>query len=237
MAVGPSQAPMIPMESDSSCEYHNSSASNSVKKIPNCPAAPSRRILGFSSSGEKSVIAPIPMKIRMGNSSVMIPMLYSVRRNPPSSITAASGIFTKIVPNPMGTNRRGSSPLPIPRYRRRHPIRIISRCDRVSWVTPPRRLSRPDSTDGHSKAIFSLSVPLRLMFRFEWKEFLERGDEKAQHPKAQERAAHADNRQGQTECPHLIHGNRFRSSAKLVSINQTTPVWRILLFPSLGHGI
>ena len=75
-------------------------------------------------------------------------------------------------------------------------------------------------------------MPLRLMFRFERKEFFERGDEKAQHPKAQERAAHADYRQGQTERPHLIHGYWLRSFAKLVSINQTTPVWLILLFVS-----
>ena len=42
-------------------------------KIPNCPAAPSRIIRGFSSNGPKSVMAPIPMKIRSGNSSFSIP--------------------------------------------------------------------------------------------------------------------------------------------------------------------
>ena len=45
-----------------------------VRKMPNCPAAPSRKILGFSSNGPKSVIAPIPMKISSGKSSLATPM-------------------------------------------------------------------------------------------------------------------------------------------------------------------
>jgi hypothetical protein len=48
-------------------------ASSRVKKIPNCPAAPSRMIFGFSKSGEKSVIAPMPRKMSTGNISVRIP--------------------------------------------------------------------------------------------------------------------------------------------------------------------
>jgi len=41
--------------------------------MPNWPAAPSSTIFGFSSSGPKSVSAPIPMKISSGNSSLATP--------------------------------------------------------------------------------------------------------------------------------------------------------------------
>ena len=41
--------------------------------MPNWPAAPSRIIRGFSSSGPKSVIAPIPTKMRIGKSSFATP--------------------------------------------------------------------------------------------------------------------------------------------------------------------
>ena len=37
-----------------------------VMKMPNCAAAPKRRDFGFARSGEKSVIAPIPINTRGG---------------------------------------------------------------------------------------------------------------------------------------------------------------------------
>ena len=74
MAVGPSQAPMIAMLTASSAGKPSASASISVRKIPNCPAAPNSRIRGFSISGPKSVIAPIATKISSGNTSLATPM-------------------------------------------------------------------------------------------------------------------------------------------------------------------
>ena len=68
-------APMMPIEAASLRVKPSSSARISVRKMPNCPAAPSSTILGFSSNGPKSVSAPIPMKISSGNSSFVIPML------------------------------------------------------------------------------------------------------------------------------------------------------------------
>ena len=35
-------------------------------KIPNCAAAPKRKLIGFAIRGPKSVIAPTPRKIRDG---------------------------------------------------------------------------------------------------------------------------------------------------------------------------
>jgi hypothetical protein len=42
--------------------------------MPNWPAAPSSIIRGFSSSGPKSVIAPMPTKISSGNISFSTPI-------------------------------------------------------------------------------------------------------------------------------------------------------------------
>ena len=44
----------------------SASARIRVRKMPNCPAAPSSTIFGFSSSGPKSVIAPMRRKMRGG---------------------------------------------------------------------------------------------------------------------------------------------------------------------------
>ena len=48
-------------------------APRSVPKIPNCAAAPSRKVCGLASSGPKSVIAPIPRKISGGKIPDSIP--------------------------------------------------------------------------------------------------------------------------------------------------------------------
>ena len=37
-----------------------------AEKIPNCAAAPSKKLIGFAISGPKSVIAPTPRKINDG---------------------------------------------------------------------------------------------------------------------------------------------------------------------------
>ena len=73
IAVGPSAPPMMAMEA--ACFSENPSprpsaliahAPRKVKKIPPCAAAPSIRLFGLAISGEKSVMAPIPMKISDG---------------------------------------------------------------------------------------------------------------------------------------------------------------------------
>ena len=73
MDVGPSIAPMTPMEAASGRVKPIARASSMTAKMPNWPAAPRRTIFGFSSSGPKSVIAPMPMKISSGNSSFSMP--------------------------------------------------------------------------------------------------------------------------------------------------------------------
>ena len=67
-------APMMPIDAASGREKPSSSAAISVRKMPNCPAAPSSTRRGFSSSGPKSVSAPMPMKISNGNSSLVMPI-------------------------------------------------------------------------------------------------------------------------------------------------------------------
>ena len=52
MAVGPSQAPIIPMETASSCGKPSAKARSSVRKIPNWPAAPRRNVDGWAGPAE-----------------------------------------------------------------------------------------------------------------------------------------------------------------------------------------
>lgn len=73
MEVGPSTAPMMPILAASLRVKPSASATSRVPKMPNWPAAPISTMRGFSSSGPKSVMAPMPMKISRGNSSVEMP--------------------------------------------------------------------------------------------------------------------------------------------------------------------
>ena len=66
MAVGPSAPPMMPMEADCCASKPSRFAPKKAKNTPNCAAAPSSRLFGLEISGPKSVIAPMPMKIRQG---------------------------------------------------------------------------------------------------------------------------------------------------------------------------
>jgi hypothetical protein len=50
-------------------------ANNVVAKIPNCAAAPKKSIFGIFKRGEKSIIAPIAINIKIGKISVNIPAL------------------------------------------------------------------------------------------------------------------------------------------------------------------
>ena len=66
IAVGPSAPPMMPIAP--ACAGSNPKAREMAyaPKIPNCAAAPIRSSFGFEISAEKSVIAPMPRKIRGG---------------------------------------------------------------------------------------------------------------------------------------------------------------------------
>ena len=78
MAVGPSAAPMIPIEAASLRGKPRSDAIIIEMKIPPCPAAPMKISQGLEISGPKSIIAPIPIKRSRGNASALsIPTLYS----------------------------------------------------------------------------------------------------------------------------------------------------------------
>ena len=69
MDVGPSAAPMMPMDAASFRSNPRSTARLMEAKIPNWAPAPKRNILGLERSGPKSIMAPIPIKRRMGRAS------------------------------------------------------------------------------------------------------------------------------------------------------------------------
>ncbi len=66
IAVGPSAPPMIPMEAASLGAKPKATATTNATAIPTCAAAPRKRLDGLAISGPKSVIAPMPRKIREG---------------------------------------------------------------------------------------------------------------------------------------------------------------------------
>ena len=66
MAVGPSAPPIIPIAAASIALNPRNIAPAKATNTPNCAEAPRSRLLGLAISGAKSVIAPIPMKMRQG---------------------------------------------------------------------------------------------------------------------------------------------------------------------------
>ena len=66
MDVGPSAPPIIDTAAAALSENPIAIAPRYAAKIPNCAAAPRRKLLGLAISGPKSVIAPTPMKISDG---------------------------------------------------------------------------------------------------------------------------------------------------------------------------
>ncbi len=66
MEVGPSAPPIIPMEAASKMLNPNRILPIKVANIPNWAAAPNKIRRGLAIKVEKSVIAPIPKKIREG---------------------------------------------------------------------------------------------------------------------------------------------------------------------------
>ena len=67
MAVGPSAPPMIPIAAASlGSNTPEIKAKAKATKTPSCAPAPMSRDLGLEIRGVKSVMAPIPTKIRQG---------------------------------------------------------------------------------------------------------------------------------------------------------------------------
>ena len=105
MEVGPSAAPMMAMEAASFRSKPSRLATDSVKKMPNCAAAPNSSMRGLESSGPKSIIAPMPMNSKSGNSSLAMPALYSVSM---TSVAPEKGRLIRIAPKPIGRSSVGS---------------------------------------------------------------------------------------------------------------------------------
>ena len=107
-------------------------APSNVPKIPNWAAAPSKNVFGLAITGEKSVIAPTPIKINNGKSVFVIPMWYKTYNKPggltvsPASVNPAKGIFAKLPPKAMGTNNNGSTFFAIPKYSHKRQTQIIT---------------------------------------------------------------------------------------------------------------
>ena len=150
MEVGPSAAPMIPIDAASLSSNPISDATQIAKKIPNCAAAPNKNMIGCDRSGPKSIIAPIPIKSRIGsasdalivvsNSHCIIPCV-----SPMPSVTwlmtPDNGRFTMIAPNPIGRSSAGSYSFLTASQIKSPPIRYITNCCGVIAMTPSHKNS------------------------------------------------------------------------------------------------
>ena len=114
MEVGPSAAPIMAIEAASLSSKPKRRAMLSVKKMPNCAAAPKSRSFGFERSGPKSIIAPMPIKRSRGKSSPLsspMPISKSFESAPisvPCVSAPENGRFTSIAPKPIGSRSAGS---------------------------------------------------------------------------------------------------------------------------------
>ena len=128
IVVGPSAPPMIPIEAASSSPKLNQpsapriSAPTRAKNTPACAPAPSNKVLGLESIGEKSVAVPTPKKISNGKMSDSNPTVWNVRRipvgspSPPARMNSPNGRLAKSIPIEMGTKSNGSLRLATPTY-------------------------------------------------------------------------------------------------------------------------
>ena len=65
------------------------SAPMRAAKMPSWAAAPKSSVLGLAMSGPKSVIAPTPMKIRIGKRPLEMPMSKRILMKPASPVTGS----------------------------------------------------------------------------------------------------------------------------------------------------
>ena len=126
---------MMPMEAASWRLKPKSSASPRVRKIPTWAVRPKRKTLGLESRGVKSHMAPTAMKMSRGKSSVWMPAWKSRVSAPSVSLPPAiwsraevKGMFTRMVPKPMGRSRFGSNSLTMARYISAAPTPIMMSC-------------------------------------------------------------------------------------------------------------
>ncbi len=132
--VGPSAAPMIAIDAASLMSKPSSDAILSVKKIPNCAAAPKNISFGLVSSGPKSIIAPMPMNKSSGNSSFAIP---DSKSRSIVSTAPEKGRFASIAPKPIGNSNAGSISFLIARYISAAPIiHMTTKSGRISRTFP-----------------------------------------------------------------------------------------------------
>ena len=120
--------------------------------MPAWAAAPHRNSLGLASRGPKSIMAPIPIKSRIGMASLasmptskshwMIPWVSPM----PSLtwlITPDRGRFTKIAPKPMGISSAGSKPFSMASQISSPPTTYMTTCCGVMDSTPCHKNSSP----------------------------------------------------------------------------------------------
>ena len=157
MEVGPSAAPMMPMEAASVIWKPSRAARTMVRKMPNWAAAPKRNIFGLESRGPKSIMAPMPMNSRSGNASeVSMPTSNSHWMmpwvSPAPSITWLStpelGRFTRMAPKPMGSSRVGSYSFLMASQMSTAPTRYMTSCCQVI-----------DSRPSHKNSMFFFFLP------------------------------------------------------------------------------
>ena len=110
--VGPSAAPITPILAASGSENpKNLYAIKPAIKIPPWATIPNSNIHGRCKSGLKSIIAPTHIKIKSGNTSVIIPAskrIFKIPFDVSCCHTISKGRFTNMAPNPMGSNNIGS---------------------------------------------------------------------------------------------------------------------------------
>jgi hypothetical protein len=108
MEVGPSAAPMMPIEAAWRRSKPSRAATAIVAKMPNWAAAPKSRRKGRTNRGVKSIIAPMAMKMSSGKASVAMPARKKSVRAPSGPTADESGTLTSSVPNHIGRSSVGS---------------------------------------------------------------------------------------------------------------------------------
>ena len=148
MEVGPSAAPMMPIEAASLRSNPIRHAIRMAAKIPNWAAAPNKNSTGWLSNGPKSIMAPIPIKSRIGMASeASIPVLNSHSMIPAAGIfpctiwstTPEYGRFTSMAPKPRGRRSEGSYSFLTASQIRIIPTTYMTACCQVTAVMPSNR--------------------------------------------------------------------------------------------------
>ena len=108
MLVGPSMAPITAIDAAWFSGNPKRVARMRVAKMPSWPAAPRSANIGCDSRGRKSIIAPMPMKMKRGKSSVLMPNSIKSCSIPSGWFIGEFGRLPSSTPKPMGSSRVGS---------------------------------------------------------------------------------------------------------------------------------